>query len=116
VVAADPTSGGSKRPEETVTPLAAALGTSIDLTYSEGEEAAMVASLSGLSGPTLVCWEHTGIPTIISHLGRVTPPPPPSWPDSVFDIVFVFTRSGNGWNFTQVPQELLAGDSTTPIS
>ena len=112
MVAADPASGGSKRPEETVTPLAAALGTSIDLKYPEGEEAAMVASLSGLSGlsgPTLVCWEHTGIPTIISHLGRVTPPPPTSWPGSVFNIVFVFTRSGNGWNFTQVPQELLAG-------
>jgi hypothetical protein len=115
VVAADP-AGGSKRPEETVTALAAALGTSIDLKYPKGEEAAMVASLSGLSGPTLVCWEHTGIPTIISHLGRVAPPPPTSWPSSVFDVVFVFTRSGNGWNFTQVPQELLAGDSTTPIS
>jgi hypothetical protein len=76
----------------------------------------MVASLSGLSGPNLVCWEHTGIPTLISHLGPVTPPPPASWPSSVFDIVFVFTRNGNGWNVAQVPQELLAGDSTTPIS
>jgi hypothetical protein len=34
----------------------------------------------------------------------------------VFDVVFVFTRSGNGWTFTQVPQDLLAGDSTTPIT
>lgn len=51
VVAADPGSGASQRPEETVTPLAAALGTSIDLKYSEGKEAAMVASMSGLSGP-----------------------------------------------------------------
>jgi hypothetical protein len=116
VVASNSSTGGSKRPQETVTPLAAALGKSIDLKYTAKEEAAMVAGLSGLSGPTLVAWEHTGIPTIVSHLGQVTPPPPTSWPDSVFDIVFVFTRSDNGWNLAQVPQVLLAGDSTHPIS
>jgi hypothetical protein len=34
----------------------------------------------------------------------------------VFDIVFVFTRRVEGWNFAQVRQVLLAGDSTKPIS
>jgi hypothetical protein len=38
---------------------------------------------------------QAGAAGIISHLGRVTPPPPTSWPGSVFDIVFVFTRNGN---------------------
>jgi hypothetical protein len=69
---------------------------------------------SKLSGPTLVAWEHRGIPTIVSYLGQVTPPT--SWPDSVFDTVFVFTCSDSGWNFAQVPQMLLAGDSTEPIA
>ena len=43
-------------------------------------------------------------------------PAAPSWPGSVFDIVFVFTRRVEGWNFAQVRQVLLAGDSTKPIS
>ena len=28
----------------------------------------------------------------------------------------VFTRNGTGWNFAQVPQMVLAGDSASPIA
>jgi len=123
VVAARPGSGGSnsRRPEETVTPLAAALGTQLNLTFALGQEAALVTWLTGTagpSGPVLVAWEHDHIPAITAHLGGVTPKPPGSWPGSRFDIVYVFTRAagGSGWAFAQVPQMLLAGDSPSPIS
>jgi hypothetical protein len=64
-----------------------------------------------------VSWEHEHIPAIIARLGQVTPRPPGSWPGDRFDIVYVFTRtaSGSGWDFSQVPQMLLAGDSPDPI-
>ncbi|MDF3288968.1 hypothetical protein [Streptomyces silvisoli] len=116
IFAADPSSGGSKRPKETVTPLAAALGTSLDLRFAKGQEAALAAALRSASGPTLVAWEHQSVAAIIAHLGPVTPKPPASWPGSRFDVVYVFNRHGDGWNFSQVPQLLLAGDSPHPIA
>ncbi len=67
------------------------------------------------SGTTLICWERTAIADIVAHLGTVTPKPPATWPDDRFDVVFVFTRSGSGWAFTQVPELLLPGDKPSPI-
>ncbi|MDF2259566.1 hypothetical protein [Streptantibioticus ferralitis] len=116
IFAADPSGGDSKRPKETVTPLAATLGTSIDLRFAKGQEAALAAALRTASGPTLVSWEHQNISAIIAHLGPVAPEPPASWPGSRFDVVYVFNRDGDGWAFSQVPQLLLAGDSPDPIT
>ncbi|GAB2540831.1 hypothetical protein [Nocardia heshunensis] len=115
IFASDPGGHGSKRPGQTVTPLAAALELTIDSRYPKGQEAQLVAALGGAAGPVLISWQHENIGAIIGQLGTVTPTPPKSWPDDRFDIVYVFTRSGAGWNFTQVPQVLLAGDSPTPI-
>ena len=113
---ADPSSGGSRRPEETATPTAAALGVQLDLRFAKGQEAALAAALLASAGPRLVAWEHESIAAIIDHLGPVSPTPPSSWPDDRFDLVWVLTaRSGGGWDFTQVPQLLLAGDSAEPI-
>ena len=116
VHAADPSTGGSQRPEETATPTAAALGVQLDLRFAKGQEAALAAALLASAGPRLVAWEHESIAAIIDHLGPVSPTPPSAWPDDRFDLVWVLTaRSGGGWDFTQVPQMLLAGDSTEPI-
>lgn len=123
VVAVEPTTGSSKskRPEQTVAPLAAALGIDLDLTHTLGREAELAGWLTGPdgpSGPTLVAWEHQHIPDIVANLGQITPTPPASWPGGRYDIVYVFTRAprGHGWTFTQIPQMLLAGDSSSPIS
>ncbi|MEZ0110024.1 broad specificity phosphatase PhoE [Catenulispora sp. EB89] len=122
VAAAAAGTGGSnsKRPQETVTPLASALGVTLETQFSVGQEAALATWLmgpTGPSGPTLVAWEHQHIPDIIAGLGQVTPKPPTSWPGARFDIVYVFTRAAGtgGWTFTQVPQSLLAGDLSSPI-
>jgi len=59
-------------------------------------------------------------PTLTGTLanGEITPTPPASWPAGRFDIVYVFIRAtrSDGWTFSQIPQMLLAGDSSSPIS
>jgi len=66
-------------------------------------------------GTALVAWQHEEIPTIVAHLGSVTPLPPPQWSADRFDVVWVFARTGAGWTFRQVPQLLLAGDRADVI-
>lgn len=111
LLAADP-SHGSRRPFQTLTPLAARLGVAVGTPFAKGQEDALAASLRSVGAPTLVAWEHQTIPAIVAGLGRVTPAPPSSWPGDRFDLVWCFTRTDDdgGWRFHQVPQLLLASD------
>jgi hypothetical protein len=111
--ASDPGGHGSKRPLQTIAPLAAALGHTPDTRYDKGQEQQLSADLVATAGPVLVCWQHENIGAIVAGLGPVTPGPPLSWPGSRFDMVYVFTRAGAAWTFAQVPQMVLAGDSPT---
>lgn len=114
VMAANP-DGASKRPAQTVTPLAAALGATLDTGLAKGQEKELAARLAAVTQPTLVAWEHESIPAIVAHLGAVDPAPPSSWPGDRFDLVWCFTPRGDGsFAFAQVPQLLLAGDG--PVS
>jgi hypothetical protein len=61
-------------------------------------------------------YEEEAIHKIAEHLGEVSPPPPVHWPGDRFDVVWTFTRNGNGWRFAQVPQMLLPGDLPYPIT
>jgi hypothetical protein len=115
IFASDPGGHGSKRPLETITPLAAALGITPNTQYDKGDEAALAAGLAGAPDPVLISWQHESIPAIIANLGQVTPAPPASWPGPRFDMVYVFNRDSGGWTFSQIPQMLLAGDSATPF-
>lgn len=113
LVAADP-SHGSKRPAQTLTPLAARLGQQLETTWKKEQTADVARSLSTRSGTVLVAWEHELIPELVGHLGTITPTPPPTWPGERFDLVWCLRRTADGtWSFTQVPQLLLAGDSPT---
>ena len=115
VYAVDNSGGKHLRMAQTVTPLAGKLGLSLDTDYAEGDEADLAAAVAKLSGTTLICWEHSAIPDIVSNLGTITPKPPSSWDDNRFDMVWVFARSGAGWAFSQVPQLVLPGDSSSPL-
>ncbi|CAM3663785.1 hypothetical protein [Smaragdicoccus niigatensis] len=110
-----PQDNSGVRCTETVMPVAAKLGLKINDTHPLGDEAGVAAELVGLPGVTLVAWEHNHIPALVHALGHITPEPPKLWADNVFDIVFVFTRSGDGWTYRQVPQLLLAGDRREPM-
>lgn len=81
----------------------------------KGQETDLAAALMSGHGTALVAWQHEEIPTIVAHLGSVTPLPPPQWSADRFDVVWVFARTVAGWTFRQVPQLLLAGDRADVI-
>lgn len=115
IFAADPSGGQSKRSAQTVTAVAAALNIEADVRFSSTQTAHVAEALSGVTGSALVAWKHQLIDDIISHLGGVTPPPPP-WPSGRYDLIYVLTRDGDRWRFAQLAQMLLAGDRPVPTS
>jgi hypothetical protein len=112
----------SKRPLQTITPLADRLGVKPNLAFVKGEEKPMVDSVLAQRGIVLVCWQHEKIHKIAEHIvgsRAPTKPIPAEWPDDRFDIVWVFTppvASSDRWGFAQVPQQLLRGDTDTVLS
>jgi hypothetical protein len=119
--ATDGSGSHSKRPHQTVAPLALKLKITIDLSYQRGEEKGLAADVLTRSGVVLIGWQHEKIAEIAQHLVKEAPPDvqvPTNWPDTRFDIVWVFTPP-NGvrprWGFAQVPQMLLQGDLPSGI-
>ena len=69
----------------------------------------------------LICWDHKHIPVIASALpvaGRTAVPR--KWPDDRYDVSWSFTLVPEPgpvrYAFSQIPQQLLAGDAETVIS
>jgi hypothetical protein len=116
--AADPQPGDarSRRSEETVTPLAQLIGVDINLDFSKGEETALAKAAQACNGPVLIAWQHENI-NLIANAILGANAAPQTWPKERFDVVFVLTlNSSQGtYSFAQVPQFLLAGDSTVPL-
>ena len=65
---------GSRRPVQTVTPLAERLGQHIHRRRGLGDEEALAAKLAVQDGATLVAWHHEAIPDIARALGAVRLP------------------------------------------
>jgi hypothetical protein len=114
----DPASGDikSRRSEETLTPLAELIGVEINLTFSKGQETALAKAAQACNGPVLIAWQHENI-NLIANAILGSKAAPQTWPKERFDLVFVLTlNSSQGtYSFAQVPECLLAGDSTAPI-
>ena len=120
----DPPSGtiSGHRTNETIFALSQVLGLTIDnTTYAEGDETAMGGALAGEQSAivTLVCWEHTAIPTIANAIVGPSQQSqiPQTWPDDRYDVVWAFTRmtTSDQYTFAQYPEMLLYGDSPTTI-
>jgi len=113
-------SGGSGkeglRTRETVTPLAAQLGITLDTRFSKGEETALAQDVARRTGPTLISWQHGELPAIPAALGTVTPTPPTHWPGTRFDLIWTLTPVAGGWSFGQIPELVLGGDSNQSIA
>ncbi|MFD7903545.1 histidine phosphatase family protein [Kitasatospora sp. NPDC059747] len=102
---------GAHRMRQTVTPLGAALGLKVDITYAESQETELAGAVLTGAQPVLISWEHGRIPRIVEALGATGSGAPAVWPDR-FDLVWVFSRTAGGpWTFQEVHQHLLDGDS-----
>ena len=108
--------GGSKRPLETITPLASKLGLTPTL-HKKNDLDKVAAEAMSCGGIALISWQHEDIPAIANIILGNETTVPQKWPGARFDVVWVFdlSASSNSYSFSQVPQSLLAGDSPDPI-
>lgn len=113
--------GPSKRPLQTIMPLAAKLGLEPNISFTKNDEEALAADVLRTSGNVLISWQHERISVIVSHLmagAATTLAVPETWPSDRYDVIWVLTRTDNPatpWRFSQIPQRLLAGDRANPI-
>ena len=109
------------RSYQTIQGLSERMGVSIATPFAQEHEEKMAASLvRDYSGVVLICWEHSHIPVIASALPTANKADiPQKWPGERYDVIWAFTLDPAAdtprYNFGQLPQRLLAGDSTTVI-
>ena len=76
----------SRRPLQTVTPLAEALKLAPVTTHTKGEEQALVADALGRAGTVLICWQHQNIAAIGNLIVGNDTTVPQSWPEDRYDL------------------------------
>ena len=109
------------RSYQTIQGLSEHLGLPIASQFAQGQEQQLADILvSSCSGVVLICWEHSHIPVIAASLPVVNQTAiPRKWPGHRYDVIWTFTLvPGPGparYTFSQIPQQLLAGDAGTVI-
>jgi hypothetical protein len=108
---------GSRRPLETLTPLAQKLAIRVNSKFQRADYESMLDDALSCKGVVLICWQREYIPQIASYILDNNKTIPPAWPEDCYDMIWVFdlVRSSARYTFKQVPQKLLSGDLTTPI-
>ncbi len=96
----------SKRPMQTVTPVAMLLWPDALQRAQHFNALIGVDDIDGLyakvlskDSVVLVCWEHSRIPDIAALL-HSEPPSPSSWDDLDFDSIWIFDATDQGWTYT----------------
>jgi hypothetical protein len=102
----------SNRPFETLQPLSQALNLPINTDFAEDDFASLAKLL--LSGRyagkiVLVAWHHGTLPQLAAALG--VQPQPATWPPTQFDHVWRIDWHGGKPVLTDLPQQLMPGDS-----
>lgn len=109
------------RTYQTILQLSDQSGILISSPYPEGAERDLAkAVVANSSGTVLICWEHHHIPALATAIPTAPGTTiPPTWPDNRFDVIWCFTLPTAAgpprYEFSQIPQLLLAGDSDQPI-
>jgi broad specificity phosphatase PhoE len=108
---------GSKRPIQTITPLADKLDIRIHEGFERSEYKDMLAEAFRCPGVVLICWQREYIPDIARHIVGQRKAVPLDWPEDRYDLVWVFDLdpASETYRLKQVPQKLLGGDLTGPI-
>jgi hypothetical protein len=107
------------RTYQTIEGLSGRIGVHIKTPVAEGQESALArAVVADHTGVVLICWEHHHIPAIATALPTVPATQiPAAWPGDRFDLIWSFTFSPGAspaeYVFSQIPQQLLAGDAAT---
>ncbi|PTX63014.1 hypothetical protein C8N46_102415 [Kordia periserrulae] len=109
----------SKRPVETVTPLAARLNKKIHDSFLKYQYQDMVTHIlnddSYNDSVIAIAWQHTNIEAIATAFGAKEVPSS-LWPESCFDLVWKLTYNGDTtYTLTQIPQLLMYGDTDQTI-
>ena len=108
---------GSRRPMETITPLAGKLRLKINTNFPRFDYESLVEEVVSRNGVVLICWQREYIPVIAEHILNEESIAPSIWPEDCFDMIWVFDldRRSSRYKFKQVPQMLLMGDRGTLI-
>ena len=106
---------GSRRPFETIMPLAEKLAIRINSNFKKFETESMLEDALLCNGVVLICWQREYIPQITEQILVNKALAPPEWPEDRFDMVWVFDRNPSSarYSFKQIPQSLLMGDLPT---
>ena len=106
---------GSRRPFETIMPLAEKLAIKINCNFTKFETESMLEDAFLCKGVVLICWQREYILQITDQILVNRAIAPPEWPESRFDMVWVFDRNPTSaqYSFKQIPQSLLMGDLAT---
>ncbi len=75
----------------------------------------MLADAMDRKGVILISWQHEYIPEMAKIIMAKSKKAPRSWQRTSYDLVWVFDfdKQATRYNFTEVRQELLAGDTTS---
>jgi hypothetical protein len=108
---------GSRRPIETITPLAEKLAVKINSDFPRFAVDKLLENVFRCKGVVLICWQREYIPKIATAIMGSDGIVPAEWPEARFDMVWIFERSRSSarYRFHQVPQRLLMGDQVTLI-
>ncbi|MCW7541729.1 histidine phosphatase family protein [Aquabacterium sp. A7-Y] len=106
----------SRRPVQTLLPLARELGLEIrENCASEDPPDAVAKVLLAAPQPVLLCWRHKEMAALAATLlqGRVVPP---AWTEDRYDLVWLIRPGGADPALVQLPQLLLPRDSAQPLA
>src|SRR5882724_1485540 len=106
---------GSRRPFETIMPLAEKLKIRINSDFLKFDTESMLEDAFLRDGVVLICWQREYIPQITDQILVNNSVALPEWPEGRFDMVWVFDRNPSSaqYSFMQIPQSLLMGDLAT---
>jgi len=107
----------SRRPEQSVLPLAGKLGIRINLDFGKGDEEQLVLAAKNCEGVVLISWQHEYMAAIANAILGDRQTAPQEWPKYRFDVIWIFDLDAvtGRYTFTQLAQRLLAGDPASVI-